>query len=66
MTHLTQLWECQIIDCLQFETRPCCLHNVRVAKSTWFLFSIALSAIRFTHRQPLTAYFFVRYFFIRC
>ena len=36
MMHLTQISHVvmtQIIDCLQFETRPCPLRNFRVAKS---------------------------------
>ena len=62
MTHLTQISHVvmtQIIDGLQFETRPCPLRNFRVAKSTSFLFSIVLCTLRFTHMQSLTDYFLV-------
>jgi len=57
--HLTQIFHVvmtQIIDCLQFETHPCPLHNFRVAKSTSFLSVIVLCTWRFTHMQSLTAY----------
>ena len=62
MTHLTQTSHVamtQIIDGLQFETRPYPLRNFRVAKSTLFLFSIVLCTLRFIHMQSLAAYFFL-------
>ena len=59
MTHLTQISHVvmtQIIDGLQFETRPYPLRNFRVAKSTSFLFSIVRCTLRFTHMQSLIDY----------
>ena len=50
----------QIVDCLQFETHPCPLHNFRVAKSTLFLFL----AIYYVHYTLPTCSLWLPIFFI--